>query len=485
MRADTPCVTLWRVVLEASSPLSIGAGHGDGVDDVVLTADANGLPALPASSLAGVLRATMAADAGEAAAMSVFGHASALRAQVSRFESSHGRLHDSRDRPVRGLHAALDDPLLAPLLARKPARRQRVRIDHRGTADDQALFDRTVLAAGHRFSVELALWSAQPAEGERAWVDQVLASGLAVGAQTRSGLGALHTVRAHRRDFDLRRRDDLQLFSAFARDPDATQGMAAIDAPVQARPGLATLRLRIQPEAGFRFGAGHRSLREGALGKAADDLPKTEARVVWTQGRGRLTTVEEEPVLIPASSIKGAIAHRVAFHAQRLRALWATPDRVAGFDKSLHCETVRRLFGSAADERAGKGDTPQGQAGLLRMADVTLSPRSVRAQTQIHNSVDRFTGGVRDGLLYAVENLYAAAACEPLVDWSLHLDVARARCVNLQALDLQALEMALDDLVQGRLALGADGASGQGFFQGRWEWEGGRPVLTAAVDAIA
>ena len=494
MRQNTPLLSLWRVVLEAASPLSIGTGRGDGVNDVVLATDANGLPALPASSLAGVLRAAVAGWHGPEAERRLFGKADGDRGTVSRVVISHGRIHDSGDRAVQALLPRVEDNLLKPLTTRRPASRQRIRMGHRGSVADKALFDRAVLPAGHRFSVELALWSGDadatdsPAIApEAAWLQSLLcAEGLRLGAQTRNGLGQLKPVRAHRVDLDLRKLQDLRAYCALSPMLDGIQGLTEQTLGVpERRDGMRRLTVTLSPEAGFRFGNGHRSLQTPRPAKLPDDLPMTAARVVWTEHGGHLETEENESALVPGSSVKGALSHRVAFHAHRLAGQWADQDAVKVYDKSDHCATVQRLFGFA---KAGRDPlaTDDGQAGLLWVADAHLLPDAVLPQTQVHNSIDRFTGGVRDGLLYSVENLYAADRSQPLLTLDLALDTSRSARVGLTRLDLAALALALDDLCGGRLPLGADSAGGQGFFMGLWAWDGDgqTPAATAIPDEL-
>lgn len=480
MRATTPVLNLYRCVLEAVTPLSIGAGRGDGVQDQLLALDANGLPFLPASSLAGVLRQAVADldGAGPDAARELFGYAEGSLGAVSRLEISHGHIHDSRDRPVEALLAEVDDPLLRPLVEHKPRLRQRVRIGHRGAADRTGLFNRSVLPAGHRFSVEFALWSAEPAPREHEWLVALLGAGmLRLGGLTRSGLGLMKPVRLHHREWRLASAAELADFSALPRSLGSTAGLQPLALRETEGPQRRAV-LELAPEAGFRFGDGEVSLLKDRRpdDKPADDLPKTEARVQWSEGRGRLG--EPQP-LVPAASVKGALAHRVAFHADRLARRWASPARLKDYDKALHNPTVRRLFGHAGDETA---DEP-GQAGVIWIADAWLRPQDVVAQRQMHNSIDRFTGGVRDGLLFTVENLHAAAPC--VLRLELGLDLRRARAIGATAQDFEALELALDDLCQGRLALGADSAGGQGFFSGTLRWNHASAPSAEFADAVA
>lgn len=472
MRASTPVVNLYRLVLETATPLSIGAGRGDGVQDQLLAVDANGLPILPAASLAGVLRQAVASldAAGPDAARELFGWADGNAGAASRLELSHGHVHDSRDQPAEGLLPSVEDELLRPLVEHKPQLRQRVRINHRGAADRTGLFNRSQLAAGHRFSVEMALWSAQRTPAEHGWLLAILGSGaLRVGGLTRSGLGLMKVVRLHHREFDLADAAELLAWSALPRSLAHTEGLRPL-ALGKSHTLHRRAMLALAPEAGFRFGDGEASLLANAKpdAKPADDLPRSEARVEWQDGRARLSAPRP---LVPAASIKGALAHRVAFHAERLARRWAAPGRADGYDKALHNDTVRRLFGHAGDETS---DEP-GQAGVLWLSDAWLQPEAVVAQRRMHNSIDRFTGGVRDGLLFTMEDLYAAAPGQPVLRLEIDIDMARARRLGATAQDFQALELTLQDLCRGRLALGADSAGGLGFFSGQLQWEGGGP----------
>ncbi|MFN7695702.1 MAG: RAMP superfamily CRISPR-associated protein [Burkholderiales bacterium] len=481
LRGATPHLCVWRLVLEAASPLSIATGRGDGERDTLLAHDANGLPFIPASSLAGVLRAALPAHRAEDEGVTPegtqrhwFGFAEGDAGNVSLAVFSHAHIHGANNRPITGLvepDQLAKDPLLGPLLSRRNAQRQRVRLNHRGSADDAGLFDRSVLPAGHRFSVEWLLWSAEPEPALlRAWATLLMHGYLRLGGLTRAGFGELRVVQAHGRSFDLRQLKDLQAHAALPRDLAQPHKLPALalkplaGAAHEAHWGTRRVRLSLTPEAGFRVGGGTVSLL-GEQGKPNADKPMTEARVLWSGDRGQLQ--HQPSPLLPGTSIKGALAHRVAFHANRLSGVWASPERAKGWDKALHCDSVRRLFGSAGNDRE-----QDGQAGLITVSDLLLDPSKLQAQTRMHNHIDRFTGGVRDGMLFANEDLFARNRNEPLLEIVLTLDTERAARVNLQAVDLEALELALDDLCNGRMALGADAASGLGFFTGSRHWDG-------------
>jgi hypothetical protein len=82
-------------------------------------------------------------------------------------------------------------------------------------------------------------------------------------------------------------------------------------------------------------------------------------------------------------------------------------------------------------------------------------------QMIMHNSIDRFSGSVRDHMLFSEEMVWGKGV-------TLQLSIKKDDAISNTA--KQALQQALDDLCQGRLALGAGVSKGHGFFTGTIEW---------------
>ena len=57
-----------------------------------------------------------------------------------------------------------------------------------------------------------------------------------------------------------------------------------------------------------------------AKGKEADMAPFRDSRIFWSESEGKVIT---NIAVIPATAIKGALAHRVAFHYNALKAVFA------------------------------------------------------------------------------------------------------------------------------------------------------------------
>ncbi|HOX46068.1 MAG TPA: RAMP superfamily CRISPR-associated protein [Myxococcota bacterium] len=463
---SAPIRDLARVTVELQSPLAIGSGAWDDLLDSPFVVDANDLPTLPGTSLAGVLRAAWLQARGEAEAKKVFGHQERDQGEASRVWISFGAIHGQDDRPVapRMRHEDIErDPLLR--LARVPLVRQHVRIDHRGAAEGHGLFDRSMVAAGHRFTFELEVRD----EDEsilRGLLGLFADGSVGLGARTRSGLGALRLVQALGRRFDLRKKADREAYAEVPADLriDMPRGVLEPLQPGATGPSTGELvaRLELRPRGFWMIGGGRPA--EGA-GKAPDINPYREARVVWEKGQGRLD-LDRLELVVPASAIKGALRHRAAFHLNRLQRRFADQAGAAleRFDGTNHPD-VQSLFGCMLEH-------DEGQAGRVRVGDLRFA-KQPDSQRMTHVSLDRFTCGPVDGALFEEEALWKGGP------WQLEVRVQtgalgagdkRVPDVPLEA--REALRLALEDLVGGRLQIGAGSGRGHGWLEGKLDWQG-------------
>lgn len=463
-----------RFVLEAKTALSIGSGGTDGVYDHPIVRDANGLPTIPGTSLAGVLRHLWANGHDDPrSANSVFGYQRGNEGAASRLEVAACALHDSQGQPVEGLllppadrdRLRRDWLLSAAVKTREdPLFRDRVRLNHRGVTIRTGKFDRGLLAAGHRFSGELRLWSETPNDSNWPTLLGLLTDPrLRLGGATRAGMGAMALVSLHTGLFDLRDPTDIVAFQQLALSLGAAAGLSACDLASLPVPGAntRTLELELIPRDFWRIGQGNESL--GRFGKTPDLLPKLEPIVTWTQGRAAAGT---RYALVPGSSVKGALAHRTAFHWNAMNGKFVDDPTVdiTTWDKSEHCPGVREIFGYAKDREtaSGRNHDAIGQVGHVLIDDthieITEQDRRNRIQAMIHNSIDRFTGGVRNRMLFTEELLYQ---CPIPLRITLLPGIDKA-----EATARRALARAICDLCEGRLALGAGVTKGHGSFTG-------------------
>lgn len=459
---------LARFTLETVTPLSITAGGADGVFDVTLVRDANDLPALPGSAIAGVMRHLYWDIYGCEPMADVFGYQERDEGSPSRLHLSWGAIQDSQGKPVEGLllggagRTRLEDRLLNAALDTEdsPITRDRVRIGHRGAAANTGKFDRAVLPAGYRFSAEISLWSNQAEDPSWQQVLHLLAHPLLrLGGGTRAGLGRLRVERLHAGHFDLTTESGRTTLGDLPRGLGDISKLTQVKLKKEGQTQFLTATLKLIPRGFWRIGQGDKPGKFDN-GKPADLLPKLETRVIWNEsGKGSEGAAE---LLIPASSLKGALAHRVAFHANRLVGRWAeeTTSNLADYDKSVNCPEVRKLFGYARDDKSKNNTEPAGQSGRLFIDDAFLSFSDNDLKLMMHNAIDRFTGGVREHMLFMEELVWKKE-----ISVSLTLDTQ-----NITETARVALRHALDDLCKGRIAIGGGAAKGHGFCDGSIEW---------------
>ncbi|MEK8016613.1 MAG: RAMP superfamily CRISPR-associated protein, partial [Candidatus Parabeggiatoa sp.] len=388
-----------------------------------------------------------------------------------------------------------DYPVLKDALQPMPIKRDHVKFNHRGVryAKKQGKFDRTSLTMGHRFSIELSLWSDY--KDNSCWdklIKLLQRPDFRLGGGTRRGLGKLKIVRCHKGMFNLRDRIQYIKFTQLTqsvantthlqapsnlRDRDQyiqftelTQSVANtthLQPLVLTEQPLAQMILNLTPLDGYRFGGGVEKLTQNSQ---ADLLAVTEPCVEWKKNRGSLS---QKRIVIPASGVKGALSHRVAYHYNALTGIFADDNAVQAEPWVYLGENnraVKTLFGYVEEKQSDKKEVAA-QMGCLIFDDVYID-RSERQQTlqpveYTHNGIDRFTGGVREGVLF----VEVVTDTQP---FKLNITVALPAKRQPTPEMWQALHLALTDLVEGDLALGAGGGRGHGYFEGSWitgkEW---------------
>lgn len=447
--AINPLRYIARVVIEFTSSFIIGGEYDFFADDAFI-ADINGLPLIPGTSIAGVLRHEYEKRRGESKTARIFGWQRGNEGAGSRLSVSCGCIHNQENRPVEGTlreDALRNDPVLSQALQSQI--REHVRICHTGTAADTGKFDEKCVSAGHRFTFELLLEGDK--NDETAWNDLLnilTLSTMRLGGKTRRGFGSFDVVQIKRNVFDLATTSG---FKGFCAHP------ASLAAPVQGgeepkrSQDALKATIRLDPEGFWMFGGGSGS-------SDADMHPVSEQRIVWTSNNGRGPgSVAGNKFYIPGSSIKGAISHRTAFHYNARNGIFA--DGKSGqklAEIAENNQAVRELFGYC---KSDDKESP-GQRGRILIKDVFVDTDTQKIVN--HVSIDRFTGGARAGFLFAENPLYQGNRI------TLELAVVEPESIGPEARN--ALKGALDDLVKGRLPLGAGAGRGNGFFTGKVDW---------------
>ena len=499
-----PVFHVVRITVEAETALSIASGQANGVFDTNLVMDANDLPAIPGSALAGVLRSLYRAEyddeskaeaSSDQASNQLFGFQSTKKGDVdescpSRLMVSWGCIQNSQGKAIQGLcldqqdEDPSNDAILktAMKLTDSPIFRDRVKLSHKGVSANTGKFDRAVLPAGYRFTFELSMWADE--ETPQAWKNIL---GLLrhplfrLGGMTRAGLGKLKVITAHQFVADLKSESGRANFAKLSRNLNDLNVFSLVDIPeVKDSNAFVTATISLKPNSYWRIGGDNIPYHK-TNEKPADLLPKFEERVIWSE-KGQASGGAKK-LLVPASSVKGALSHRIAFHSNRLNGVWA--DDVlsaadADYDKSDNSDAVRTLFGYANDNKQRDGKST-GQAGFVLIDDAYRDFSAEKLQVIMHNSIDRFSGSVRDRMLFSEEMIWGEGVeiqltikktLKPERD-NKESDLATNQATTDEERLLrtrQALSFALDDLCNGRLALGAGVSKGHGLFTGEVAW---------------
>jgi CRISPR/Cas system CMR subunit Cmr4 (Cas7 group RAMP superfamily) len=454
-----------RVTIEAVAPLSVGSGEA-GVSDVSLVRDANGLPMITGASLQGLIKALAGPDTG------LLGDTD-MRGQIM---FSDARIQGGDDKAVSCLHLrGITDGLLKHYLVDEPLKRDHVKIDHRGTSEDHHKFDRAALPRGTRFSFELTMWGN---EGDRQAFESILElihhPLFRPGGATRRGYGRVKLV-VGRWNFWDKPLDEAETiykvrakpYSYIPADWNAIEARSSNDV----KRHIVTLTTK----SWWRAGAdGERVQTNKYRHPSADNRDKDtdlaftrEPSICWEPGHNGDRWIESgdkiaENYVLAGSAIRGALWHRTLYHWNlRNNCLIDAdaPDKDAFGAALLPPPEILALFGEVKEGN-------KGQRAALIIDDVVFKPKAVTAAD--HVSIDRFTGGARTGALFSEELVQiedAGIEVNIIIDDAL-LSSRALQCLFDEKDILKAFKAAVNDLCNGRLALGAKSS---GFFTGKCE----------------
>lgn len=482
-------IHLLRVTLEATSPISIGSmeteietvpGEVEDRDGKIkkrevtvpaLIRDPNGLPAVPAASLRGVLRHLAGRRGEEEFVKTNFGFAGPNHAGAASLISfGWGHAHDSNNVCYRGATAPHeDDEFFKILRDPKPLVRDHVAISKFGVVEGRGKFMRVAVPVGTRFSFEFSANGEESGEARNALitlVDLLVSRDLTLGWGTSRGYGAVRLVRASYQWFAFNKDGINKLWTARL-EPQSTCLFDKLDLPKAWHEG--ELReFEIETEDFIRIGGRADPSRcfidNGNWKKDASGIKPWPAFTDDSSNRDNTLTLLAEPAFrwngdervvtrfsLPGSAVKGPLSHRTLYWWNKLsdRTVEGEDPRAAEkLDEfSKRGATLEAMFGAIKDT-----DAKGGRRSALDVEESSFVARYVARQD--HVSIDRFTSGARDrdGALFAEELLFDAT-----VKLALRLHKPGDVGDGDWQLAVQALDLALRDMVEGRLPLGGRG----------------------------
>jgi CRISPR/Cas system CSM-associated protein Csm3 (group 7 of RAMP superfamily) len=451
--------------LVAQSPLHIGGNDSSDLVDLTLAVDGRGDYYIPGTSLAGALRAWMAAGNGglDDLVSELWGN----QKKNGNGKSGHASHILIEDAPIKGVNAEVRDG---------------VGIDrYYGTAAERVKFDRAILPKGSQIPLVMTIEHAdkEPVNWEiqkgavaallKALEDQEIRLGA---AKTR-GLGRVKLHGLAILEQDLSSAEGM-LATLRGQGTGLTLGVLAQNSPFKAKHSKLSIDINWEP-------IGPIMVKAEADGIAVDTLPLVSA------------VGNDLTFVLPGSSIKGALRSQAERIIRTLQAV--APEANQAFNDQLQAvPLIQEVFGSAARLKLEPGDNEkkqQGRLGALSVDDcyaqLAITPdqwsqieaatneRELRQkldaaklqQTQqaFHVAIDRWTGGAADGFLYSTLEPMGFA-WEPIrltldLGWLSHKAVDSSLAMTGTAL----LLLLLRDLAAGRIPLGYGVNRGMGAIQ--------------------
>lgn len=467
---------LARIVIETKAPLSIGSGNKTIKTDSLVLRDVNGLPFIPGTTIAGLLRHSLDKNEREILMGS--------QKEGSRLIITEARMLDENGKALDGMlsEKELNTDFLSHF-RKQMTIRQHVRISHKGTAEKHGKFDEEVVLKGTRFCFEMEMIPNSIAFSkckELIRLLQVLSSDVfRIGSGSRSGFGEISVISIKAKGVNLtipeQRKWYLEKSSSLSEE---WEGCKEHHLTKPSLKGWTEYKIEgLQPVDFMLFGSG--------FGNDQGDMTFVrESFVKWDNDKAKIKHGSEKQadgreqvnvILIPASSIKGALAHRVAFHYNKKVGNVIMSDGVIGTGKTAEEVTgkknpaVKAIFGSEGEKNEKTQEMEDKQRGNFLMSDIIKSPNpTTQPKILNHVSIDRFTGGAIDGALFSEETLYANSECfefTMFVNEQAFKDIVekeeKVKGENIQ----DALETALQDICTGMLPLGGGVNRGNGSFE--------------------
>ena len=476
-----------RVTIEAETPLAIGSGKKSILTDAAINRDANGLPFIPGTTLAGLIRHAI----DEELANRLMGFIKKEKDKNGEYEVEGSRLIVTEAKLLNHNGKAIDGLLNLETACNDKDRtfldgfkhapiRQHAKINHRGVTEDKGKFDEEVVPKGARFCFEMELMANPQNEEELAEYKQnfkdllgiLVADGFRVGGKSRNGFGKIKVVgkACLYRELDLSLPADLDLYlnkSASLADEWGGFEHFNLEKPQESR--YTRYELKINPKDSMFFGSGFGN-------EDVDHSYIKERYITWDgDGNSGRWNNQDNSLVVPASSVKGALAHRTAYYYNKECGIFAENLSPEDFNKHVgkRNKAVFALFGSEGNEdepqptEAPTGERTDGKRrGHVLFADI-VKQRKGQTDKKIHNHVkiDRFTGGAIDGALFDEEALIVHPDEPEKLVLELLVDVDER--INEDQRIIQAFEEALKDVCEGMLPLGGNVNKGYGQFEGK------------------
>ena len=436
-----------RIVIEAKTPLNIGSGNKGIKSDSLVLRDINGLPFIPGTTIAGLLRHTLGSDEEKYMGSQEMG---------SPLIITDGKMLDDEGRVLDGIlsQEKLNSSFLVNF--RQLPIRQHAKISHRGTTVKGGKFDEEIVMKGTRFCFEMEMLSDNNGDGKfKELLNKLNSDTFRIGSGSRSGFGEIEVVGSQCQYKTIDLNDEIQRDWYLKKSSSLREEWTDAETITLEKPSTndwTTYTLELNPVDFMLFGSG--------IGNDKADMTYVRESFVDWSTKPATVKDRERVILIPASSVKGALSHRLAFHYNKIKGMFADTlkegEKIDDF-VGKNNEAVKAVFGSEGDKDAN-GKIRNKKRGNVLISDI-IQEASVSSKVLNHVSIDRFTGGAIDGALFNEETLYAKGL-------SFELKLLVNDCAFDDKDVRAAFENALKDLCSCMLPLGGGVNRGNGCFEG-------------------
>lgn len=436
-----------HLIIEAKTAFRFSSSSFCALQDSPIMRDFNGLPFILGTSLCGILRDNAKTHLQKT-------HANALdelfgtREKASKLIFSNALLLDENMQVCEFVKAKSEFSSFLQHFVALPQRQHNAMSD-KGACKVGAKFDEEVIYKGARFKFSLQMCLENDAQKELFFelLSLFNASVLRLGSGANKGFGR---VSVRKISYEIFKINEAHKISSSLNVP-LSQNFTP--KPLQSV-NFTHYKLNLTPENVFIFGSGYGD-------EEADSVGVREKVVDYESAN--LGSVK---VLIPASSIKGALSHRTLFYINENLGNFIDTNKANSAHSANLPQNLLNLDEKAAQIHATLfGSTAS--KGKILINDIYLN--GTKTQIFTHNSIDRLSGAVKNGALFQEKT----NALPKNSAFCLYISVQNSDTADFK-LALSAFEKALKDLCCGLLPLGAMSNKGHGFFKATLEKNGAK-----------
>jgi CRISPR/Cas system CSM-associated protein Csm3 (group 7 of RAMP superfamily) len=401
-----------HIIIEAKTPLKVGSGDSDFIQDSIIQKDWNNLPMILGSSIAGVIRK----EFDEIKANEIFG-----KDEGSKVIISNALLLDEHRKVNETL--LLEKSHFLTIFNNLPIR-EHTAINEKGVAKEHSKFDEEVLFKGTRF--KFSIESITTKEEFEEVLNTLYLKTFRIGSGSTKGFGKIEVIEIKTAELSIDS-DEYRNYSS-----SLNYELKTNFTPTKKEENLTHYKLSLKPDDFFMFGSGFGD-------EDADMTPVYEEVVDYNT-----KSLSRRKLIIPASSLKGAISHRAIFYYNKLKENYIVEN---GENEILNPIEV---LGEKKDTKIASG-----QKGKIYLEDLFLEKEDTKVFD--HVAIDRYTGGAIDGALFQEKT----ATYKDEFEIDIYLKEIE------DEVQKEAFELALKDITTGMLSLGGATTKGHGIFRGK------------------